>query len=114
MLENKSNIIIASILLFLAALFWSGNFIVGKIAGLNEIPPISLNILRWSLAFLILLPLTYKEILEKKEIILKNKTYPLIVTFNPSYLIRFPENKKFSWEDLKKINQKIQNLNIKI
>ena len=44
MLENKSNIIIASILLFLAALFWSGNFIVGKIAGLNEIPPISLNI----------------------------------------------------------------------
>ena len=44
MLENKSNIIIASILLFLAALFWSGNFIVGKIAGLNEIPPISVFI----------------------------------------------------------------------
>ena len=72
MLENKSNIIIASVLLFLAALFWSGNFIVGKIAGLNEIPPISLNILRWSLAFLILLPFTYKEIIEKKELILKN------------------------------------------
>ena len=72
MLENKSNIIIASILLFLAALFWSGNFIVGKIAGLNEIPPISLNILRWSLAFLILLPITYKEIIEKKELIFKN------------------------------------------
>ncbi len=49
-----------------------------------------------------------------KEIILKNKTYPLIVTFNPSYLIRYPENKKFSWEDLKKIKQKIQNLNINI
>ena len=49
-----------------------------------------------------------------KEIIIKNKTYPLIVTFNPSYLIRFPENKKFSWEDLKNIKQKIQELNIKI
>ncbi len=49
-----------------------------------------------------------------KEIILKNKTYPLMVTFNPSYLIRFPENKKFSWEDLKKIKQKIQDLNIKV
>ena len=72
MLENKSNIIIASILLFLAALFWSGNFIVGKIAGLNEIPPISLNILRWTLAFLILLPFPYKEMLEKKELIFKN------------------------------------------
>ena len=49
-----------------------------------------------------------------KEIILKNKTYPLLVTFSPSYLIRFPENKKFSWEDLKKIKQKISDLKIKI
>ena len=49
-----------------------------------------------------------------KEIILKDKTFPLIITFNPSYLIRFPENKKYSWEDLKKIKQKIQDLNIKI
>ena len=71
-MENKSNIIFASLLLFLAALFWSGNFIVGKIAGLNDIPPISLNILRWSLAFLILLPFTYKEMIEKKHIIFKN------------------------------------------
>ena len=35
-----------------------------------------------------------------KEIILKNKTYPVMISFNPSYLIRFPENKKYSWEDL--------------
>ncbi len=49
-----------------------------------------------------------------KEIILKNKTYPVMTTFNPSYLIRFPENKKFSWEDLKQIRQKIEDLNIKI
>ena len=49
-----------------------------------------------------------------KEIILKNKTYPIMITFNPSYLIRFPENKKYSWEDLKKIKQKIHDLNIKI
>ena len=49
-----------------------------------------------------------------KEIILKNKTFPFIISFNPSYLIRFPENKKFSWEDLKKLKKKIQELNIKI
>ena len=49
-----------------------------------------------------------------KEIILKNKTYPIMITFNPSYLIRFPENKKFSWEDLKRIKQKILDLKIKI
>ena len=49
-----------------------------------------------------------------KEIILKNKTYPFIITFNPSYLIRFPENKKYSWEDLKKIKLKIEDLKIQI
>ena len=49
-----------------------------------------------------------------KEIILNNKTFPLMITFSPSYLIRFPEYKKYSWEDLKKIKQKIQELNIKI
>ena len=48
-----------------------------------------------------------------KEIILKNKTYPLMITFSPSYLLRFPENKRFSWEDLKKIRQKILDLKIK-
>ena len=48
-----------------------------------------------------------------KEIILKNKTYPLMITFSPSYLLRFPENKKFSWDDLKKIKQKIFDLKIK-
>ena len=28
-----------------------------------------------------------------KETILKNKTYPVMISYNPSYLIRFPENK---------------------
>jgi len=49
-----------------------------------------------------------------KEIILRNKTYPVMVTFNPSYLIKFPENKKFSWQDLKKIKQKMVDLKIKL
>ena len=47
-----------------------------------------------------------------KEIILKNKTYPAMISFNPSYLIRFPENKRYSWEDLKKIKQKINEMKI--
>ena len=49
-----------------------------------------------------------------KEAILKNKTYPVMISFNPSYLIRFPENKKYSWEDLKKIKKKIAELKIVI
>ena len=49
-----------------------------------------------------------------KEIILKDKTYPVMVSFNPSYLIRFPENKKYSWEDLKRIKQKIIEMKVVI
>ena len=49
-----------------------------------------------------------------KEIILKNRTFPIMITLSPSYLLRFPENKKYSWEDLKKIKQKIKDLEIQI
>ena len=49
-----------------------------------------------------------------KEIILNNNTIPLMITFNPSYLIRYPDNKKYSWEDLKKIKKKITEMEIAI
>ena len=49
-----------------------------------------------------------------RDIIIKNTNYKIIITFNPSYLLRAPENKKHSWEDLKKIKQKITDLHLKI
>jgi len=49
-----------------------------------------------------------------KEVIVQNTTYNVIITFNPSYLLRIPENKKYSWEDLKKIKQKIVDLKLNI
>ena len=49
-----------------------------------------------------------------KEIIVQNTSYNVIITFNPSYLLRVPENKKYSWEDLKKIKQKIVDLKLNI
>ena len=49
-----------------------------------------------------------------KEIILKSKTYPIMVTFSPSYLMRFPDFKKYSWEDLKKIKKKIEDMKIEV
>jgi uracil-DNA glycosylase family 4 len=49
-----------------------------------------------------------------KEVIVKNTNYNIIITFNPSYLLRIPENKKYSWEDLKKIKKKVNELNLKI
>ena len=47
-----------------------------------------------------------------KEVIVQNTSYDIIITFNPSYLLRIPENKKYSWEDLKKIKQKITDLGL--
>ena len=49
-----------------------------------------------------------------KEVIVKNISYNVIITFNPSYLLRIPENKKHSWEDLKKIKQQIVDLKLNI
>jgi len=74
---NKNNL--AYILLFLAAFFWSGNFIVGKFASHYQIPPFSLNFYRWFFAWLILAPFTIQEILKKKNYILKNYKYYTIL-----------------------------------
>ncbi len=49
-----------------------------------------------------------------KDIIINNKTYLCIITFHPAYLLRQPENKKYSWIDLKEIRKKIDQLNIVI
>ena len=63
----------------LTTLFWSGNFIVGKAASTYEIPPFSLNFYRWLFAGLILLPFTYREILLKKNYILDNIGFFIIL-----------------------------------
>ena len=47
-----------------------------------------------------------------KETIIQNNNYNLIITFDPSYLLRLPENKKYSWEDLKMIKEKINILKL--
>ena len=66
-MQNKNGL--AYILLIFATLFWSGNFIVGKAASIYEIPPFSLNFYRWLFAGLILLPFTYKEIINNYDYI---------------------------------------------
>ena len=53
-----------------------------------------------------------KERGQWKEVIIKNKNYKVIVTFHPAYLLRKPDQKKFSWEDLKIIRKKIDQQNI--
>ena len=49
-----------------------------------------------------------------KEVIVNQKTYLTIITFHPAYLLRQPDQKKYSWSDLKEIKKKIDELDLKI
>tara|TARA_B100000579_G_C22757772_1_gene817336 strand:+ start:15 stop:719 length:705 start_codon:yes stop_codon:yes gene_type:complete len=49
-----------------------------------------------------------------KELIVNHKTYQTILTFHPAYLLRQPEQKKYSWNDLKMIRKRIDELKINI
>ncbi len=49
------------LLLSVSALCWAGNAIVGRLAA-GHIPPVTLSFLRWSLAFLIILPFAWKHL----------------------------------------------------
>ena len=62
----------AYMMLTLCSLFWSGNFIVGKFATLYEVPPLTLNFLRWLIVWVILIPFTFKDIIKNFKIIKKN------------------------------------------
>ena len=62
----------AYIMLTLCALFWSGNFIVGKFATLYEVPPLTLNFFRWLIVWIVLIPFTFRDMLKNIKIIKKN------------------------------------------
>jgi drug/metabolite transporter (DMT)-like permease len=49
------------LLLSITALCWAGNAIVGRLAA-GHIPPVTLSFMRWSLAFLIILPFAWKHL----------------------------------------------------
>ena len=49
-----------------------------------------------------------------KNVIINNKSYLTMITFHPAYLLRQPEQKKYSWTDLKEIRKKIDELEINL
>ncbi|TQF77282.1 DMT family transporter [Elioraea sp. Yellowstone] len=55
----------AALLLALAALFWAGNFVMGR-AVRGEIPPVALAFWRWLVAAAVLLPFTGRELLARR------------------------------------------------
>lgn len=49
------------LLLSITALCWAGNAIVGRLAA-GHIPPVTLSFLRWSIAFLVVLPIAWNHL----------------------------------------------------
>lgn len=59
------------LLLSLTALFWAGNWVVGRgIRG--DVPPIALSFWRWTIAFVLLLPLAWRDVRAQREVLLSN------------------------------------------
>ncbi len=77
---NTKSIYFAFFLLISSSLFWSGNFFTGKVAFLYDLTPFKLSFLRWSLAFLLLLPFTYRKIIEDLEKYKKNLPFIVITS----------------------------------
>src|SRR5215831_17701087 len=51
------------LLLSITALCWAGNAIVGRLAA-GHIPPVTLAFLRWTFAFLLVLPLAWNHLVK--------------------------------------------------
>jgi len=51
------------LLLSITAMCWAGNAIVGRLAA-GHIPPVTLSFLRWSIAFLLILPLAWRHLVQ--------------------------------------------------
>ena len=58
----------AWLLLACSALFWAGNFVVGRLVA-GEAGPLTLSIWRWGLATLIILPFAWPRIWRQRELI---------------------------------------------
>jgi drug/metabolite transporter (DMT)-like permease len=65
-------IVQAYALLLLATVIWGGNLVIGK-AATAYFPPLTLTLLRWSIALLILFPLNWRKLRKEWPIIVRYK-----------------------------------------
>ena len=72
-----SNSVKAAIVLCFASLFWSGNFVIGRLASVESlVSPLSLGFYRWVIAFLILTPFCISKAIQDLPLL---KKQPIMV-----------------------------------
>ncbi|HWK71399.1 MAG TPA: DMT family transporter [Burkholderiaceae bacterium] len=65
------------LLLLVPPFLWAGNAVLGRIVS-DMVPPITLNFLRWAIAFLILLPLGHSVLRRGSDLWARRKRYALL------------------------------------
>ncbi|MFZ6023432.1 MAG: DMT family transporter [Bacteroidota bacterium] len=71
---GKKDYYIGISLAVLATIIWSGNFVISRAVN-QEIPPVSLAFYRWTLATVLIAPLSYRKFREQKQLVLQNWKY---------------------------------------
>lgn len=66
-----------ALLLVIPPLLWAGNAVVGRLVS-DMLPPITLNFLRWAIAFIILLPIGYSIFRKGSGLWANRKRYALL------------------------------------
>ncbi|EPJ43942.1 MAG: hypothetical protein OFPI_41350 [Osedax symbiont Rs2] len=61
----------AYFLLVLTVLFWAGNFVLAR-SLVDLLPPVSMASMRWSLAFILLLPFVYSRLWRDRTLLIKH------------------------------------------
>jgi drug/metabolite transporter (DMT)-like permease len=64
------DVIAAYLMLVVAMLSWAGNVTVGR-ALAGWVPPFGLSLMRWSIAFVVVLPFAAREIIAKRRVIMR-------------------------------------------
>ncbi len=72
--EQQKGIYAGVALAILAAIIWSGNFIVARLV-INNVPPVTLAFFRWTTASLIIFPFAYKQFVAERKVVVKHWLY---------------------------------------
>ncbi|MDI9363622.1 MAG: DMT family transporter [Flavobacterium sp.] len=78
--NKKSNTVTGISLAVLAAVIWSGNFIIARSIS-PIVPPVMLAFLRWFFATLIIAPIAWHKFQQEKQIIWQHKGYFILTSF---------------------------------
>lgn len=68
------------IMALIAVILWSGNFIIAKNL-INDVSPITLSLLRWSTACVVVLPFAFKALIKDWSIIKKHLKFHMLISF---------------------------------